>query len=242
MSTPHITAAEVADVLASPPGDGRRRHMRDCVQCRLLVIRYQAFLEAPEHVPPRDIAAAETRLAEFLAASIDPEPTPGRPRIEPRTGRGRGFASWLGGPTWRPALAVAAIALMGAGALWFAAHRTQPAPGSPPVMRGPAERSTFRMASPVTLASGEIAIHWSPVPGADHYEVRFHTVDLRELGAAASTADTTFTFAPTTLPGVAGGDTVLVSISAHGGEAVLTRSTPQPLVLPHDFGPAGEKR
>jgi hypothetical protein len=232
MSTPHLTVAEIAEVLASPSDDVRRRHLDECVRCRLLLSRYESFVAAPEHVPLRDLADAEARLATFLERRTGAIPSPGRAQpARPAKDPGR-LTRWPGGPGWQPAFALAVVVVLGAGGLWIATERTHRAPGPTRVLRGGAAASTLHVATAMPLGDGGLSLHWTAVAGADEYELHFYSPELRELGSPARTADTTFSLGAGALPGAVGGDTLLVSIAAMHGEALLARSAPQPIVLP----------
>jgi hypothetical protein len=172
MSTPHLTDAEIAEAPASLT-DVRRRHLDECVRCRLRVSRYRAFVAAPEHVPSRDLADAEARLTAFLDERTGAGLAPARP-APTRSGRRAGWLpEWLGGSAWQPAFALSAIAVIGAGVLWISAERTREAR----VLRGTVARSAIAVAPAVPLESGGLSLHWTPVAGADRYELRFYAPD-----------------------------------------------------------------
>jgi hypothetical protein len=232
MSAPHVTVAEIAEVLASPSDDARRRHLIECVRCRLLVSRYEAFVAAPTHVSARERAEAEQWLARFLDDAIGGANAPLSVVRTPVLNRG--FK--LFGAAWRPAFAAVAIAVLGAGALWFAGERAQQEYARPRVLRGGAAGPRLELAAPVRLGHDGLELRWNRVAGADRYELRFFTPELDDRGAPIVTADTSFTLATDRLPGTAAGDTLLCRVSALLGEAKLAESMARPLILPGGDG------
>ncbi len=233
MSGRHLTLAEIAAASRLPEDDPRRRHLDACPRCRTLHVRHQQFIAPPAHLPAAELRDAEDRLAEFLAREVAPDDAtghvldPGRVRHE--RARTRGPWGWFGAP----AVAFAAAALVVAGVLLV--QRPGGLEHASGVLRGQAsggpDSGMVRMA-PTTRAGGRVELRWRAVQGADRYEVRLYSPELRALAVLGTARETVLVLAPGAVAGAASGDTLLWRVAALRGEARIARTDLGILRLP----------
>jgi hypothetical protein len=129
-----LPAEDLADILALPDDDERRRHVDDCPRCRTLARRYRDFLSPAPLPPEADAEAASRALRDRLVTAL-PELAPSL-EAEDATSDRRVHIDWR--PTrrsWRPFVAVAAVLVCCLGLLSIRDQLLEPAP-EPGIMRG----------------------------------------------------------------------------------------------------------
>jgi hypothetical protein len=227
-----VSAEELGDVLDLPANDARRAHVRECPRCRSLAAAYLDFVSAAEPLPagarPKD---ARKRLEADLRSAIHGRPAGARatdaaPVGPAGTGAARRRATWWGGLAPRPAWAlVALLLLVGAGAVWMLLPREGVAPL---VLRNEPPRSRsddgFVLSPPQIEATGRWRLSWSPVEGADSYQVRFFSSDLDDLAQIQPVTVLSISVTRDQLGADhAGGNVVLWRVVAlRGGDAIAT--------------------
>ena len=184
----------------------------------------------------RDVADAETRLGSFLDQHILGRPAPARDRLtvmQPpalapvasphRSHRSRRVSSLSFAPGW----AVAAGLVVAGGLLLLRAGRSddqavvlREQPGS---RSGVAARHRTRLESPRQEPDGNWMVRWSPVPGADAYQVRLYGPDLQSPKILPLTHDPSVRLTPTDLEVANGSRFAFVEVRAlQRGDAIGT--------------------
>ena len=235
-----IDEESLGDVLALPETDPRRRHVDECPRCRALVVSYRQFLDpAPEETASYG-SAEDRRLTEHRerlagvpatrgsAATRDDADaraaTPARPAGTPRS-----WGERLFGPALRPVWAIAAIVI--AFGVMKIAPKSPPGVTAPPTLRGGASRE-LATATP-SYAANAVTLLWSANPEADHYQLRFFSTALAEIGRRDLGRDTSVTLATGDLPAAyAGGEAILWRVVAMKGGDELESSAPGSLKMP----------
>lgn len=184
METHCIEPESIAAVLELPAGHPQRVHAETCPRCRSLVASYQSFVEA-KPVAGADLERARGKLDARIradAARWEPAKTPAR-------------ASWWQ-PLWRPLpVLAAALVVIAAGALWMS---RQPEQSS--LRESTAPSQAFTLSPAQVAADGSIHLNWSPLTGADQYQVRLYGPDFGEIYRSTNTTDTSFTVDRAALP------------------------------------------
>jgi len=217
VSVPCIEPEALDETLALPEDDPRRMHLATCPKCRALLASHALFLAAEGGDAPH-VARADAQLTAFRERmlGIEPAATPAAParRAMPASG------SWwqaMFAPAMRPAWAVATIAVVAvAAALWMR--------GAPPVdttLRG-GTAEPMALHSPDYRPDGGVEISWEPFAGADHYEVRFFSTALTEIGRAPQVTTNAAQIASSGLPrDSTNSGVVLYRVFAlHGGDEI----------------------
>lgn len=184
METHCIEPESIAAVLELPSGDPQRVHAETCPRCRSLVASYQSFVEA-QPVAGADLERARGKLDARIradAAQWKPAKTPAR-------------AFWWQS-LWRPLpLLGAALVVIAAGALWMSRPPEQSS------LRESTSPSRAFTLSPAQVAGdGSIHLNWSPLTGADQYQVRIYGPDFGEIYRSTNMMDTSFTVDRAGLP------------------------------------------
>ncbi|UCF06039.1 MAG: hypothetical protein JSV33_03130 [bacterium] len=191
MSKDCIEVKRISEVLELPADDSTRRHVEACPRCSAILASYQGFLNE-EITAGSDPDEADARLTAFLASEI------GVLREEVRDAAGTKDHAWKDflprimktfylRPAWVAALLVI-IAAGVYGVLWW--HPWTP---DKTVLRGP---SQAEVSQPLTLStpqriSGEgVRLEWTPMAGADAYQVRFYDRNLNEIVRLEPTNET----------------------------------------------------
>lgn len=239
-----VTAEQLAGVLELPDSDPRRAHVRECPRCRALALAYQDFMLMAEPLPagarPKD---ARKRLDTALSAAIlvDAASRAAAPdRLAARPAPPQRRTPWWAGFAPRPAWAVVGLLLvLGAGAVWMFLPRDRV---NPLVLRNDGSRqrvdASFVLSPPQTDGVGRWRLSWTPVQGADAYQVRFFSSDLEELAQIEPTPVVSITVTRDQLgANQAGGNVVLWRVIALlGGDAIAT-SPVGTIALPVDSAP-----
>ena len=211
---------ELDQVLSLPDEHPRRLHARSCPRCGALLDSYRLYSEAPAAGEGSDEADAATRLREALRREIA---LGDRRRDAAPSANGPSWLQRFIAPPMRPALALAAIAIVaGAVMMWPRA----PVPEGTTALRGGGAGS----ASVVAIESARITpaglqLRWRAWPGADGYEVRFYSAELSETARLPAGAGTSLRVPLSRVPAAADpAATVLCRIYALRGGDVLAVS------------------
>ena len=179
-----IDAREAGMVLELPADDPVRRHAESCPRCKSLVASYQSFMEAS----PVEGAELE-RVRGLLDARIRADAS----RWQPARSAVRSF-SWR--TLMRPMpLFAAALVVVAAVVFWSSREPQQSS-----LRESTTQTQSFAL-NPAQLAEdGSIVLSWSPVGGADAYQVRLYGPDFGEIYRAPNTTTTSLTVNRTALP------------------------------------------
>ena len=237
-----ISEEALGDVLALPPSDPRRRHVDECPRCRALATSYRQFLEPSTEETASYGTAEDRRLTEFrerltgvaTAAATTSAPPASTPDAQARAAApaapARSWSERLFGPALRPVWAIAAIVI--AFGVMKIAPKSPPGPATEPTLRGGTSHE-LATAAPSYAAHG-VTLVWSANPEADHYQLRFFSTALAEIGRRDLGRDTSVTLAdPSGLPAAyANGETILWRVVAMKGGDELESSAPGSLKKP----------
>jgi hypothetical protein len=186
-----VEPMELAELLALPADDPRRREAAACPRCDSLLLEMAAFLAGDEGPQDAGKARAERRLAAVLAGAMAArsEPSTGaamsarmsapmsaaRAPTAHRSRRGRGWGWGLG-------LAASAAAVM-----FFVAREPLAPAGPSGVLRGGAPSVPAAGDLTITVAAGDregrLLLSWPAVAGADHYVVEMFSAQLDTLAS-----------------------------------------------------------
>ena len=200
------------------------------------------FLEPGPLPEGADLPDAEARLLSALEKEIGVTIAPGaRPgpavaRTTPATGPGRGslLDRLFGGtPLLRPALALAAVAVVAFG-VW---SQVRPAREDGGRLRGPAASPSpgtwLALPHSASLGDGRVRLAWSPAAHATGYAVVFLGEDLTELARVGDLRTVELVLERDDLPaGLHSGQVVLWRVTAVAGGDEIARSATSPLTLP----------
>lgn len=205
---------------AAGAGDPRRRHVESCPRCLARRESLRLFRGDAPLPPGADLADAEARLGRFLGRELGAAPAPAL--LPARRDRPR--RAWW---TPRPAWAAAAVVVLAVGA-YLARDRIAPEP-RPVVVRGPeAPAGTApRLDPPTRQPDGGLALHWTPVTGADAYVVVLSGPGGRELTRRDTGGATACALAPADLGAAAEATTLFVHVLALRGGDEIARSLPR---------------
>jgi hypothetical protein len=181
-----IDLERIEEVLALPADHPERRHAETCPRCASLVASYRSFVAAePDPDAGLDQArpALDARIREHAQRWIPPRPAPTVSRSFWDVFR-------------RPAFVVAfAAAVIGAAAVWMLRSPERE------TFRGNRTESTeFALHPAIVAADGAIQLSWSPVTGADQYQVRVYGPNMAEIYRSKPAADTSLTLSRSSLP------------------------------------------
>ncbi len=232
-----IAEEALGNVLALPATDPRRRHVDECPRCRALAVSYREFLEPATEEVASYGSAEDRRLTEFRErlTGVATAPAPpasvrdaqARTVVPPRPVRS--WSERLFGPALRPVWAIAAIAI--AFGVMTIVPKSPPGSATSPTLRGGTSRE-LATAMPSYAAHG-VTLVWSGNPEADHYQLRFFSTALAEIGRRDLARDTSVTLATGDLPAAyAGGETILWRVVAMKGGDELESSAPGSLKKP----------
>jgi len=224
--TPCIPLEELAAVAELPASDPRRAHVAQCPRCGALLDAYARFLEPGAEADAAHVAAADTRLSEFLARTLGaPAPARAPARTAPRT-------SWwaaLFAPAMRPALGfVMAAIVLGGIVVWPRLAGRGPADA----LRGGSQRATVPTLriTDATLGVAGLRMAWESVADADAYEVRIYSDALAEIARLNANGDTMLIVPPSELSfRPVPGQPLLVRVDARRHGEVIASSPPIPL-------------
>jgi hypothetical protein len=187
--------------LASRDDDPRRLHLRECARCQALQRMYETFMTPAAHLPEPERRDAVERLQAAIA-SRPPVATRGR-----ELRRSSPLEWFLARWSWMvPAAAAAVLCVVLVG------RELRPGRDTVTLRSGPAGRTAadLHIDKLEIAADGGLNLSWPQIPGADAYEVRFFSADLKEVGRLGPFQGGELQVKPS--------DSVLAS-----GEAVLVR-------------------
>lgn len=234
-----IAEEALGDVLALPSSDPRRRHVDECPRCRALALSYREFLEPSTEEAASYGTAEDRQLSEFrerltgaAAATASAPPATvydAKARAAVPAAPARSWGERLFGPALRPLWAVAAIAI--AFGVMRIAPKSPPGSVTTPTLRGGASHE-LATATPSYAANG-VTLAWSANPEADHYQLRFFSTALSEIGHRDLARDTSVTLTAGELPATyTSGETILWRVVAMKGGDELESSAPGSLKKP----------
>ena len=236
--TPCFEPDQLQAISEQPADSEQRRHARECPRCSALLTEYTLYLSMRDPAPGADPDDATRRLSAFLRREIGAPPasapTAERPSVAHTLGtspaRSESWLDRLFAPAWRPALAFAVVALAAAAVLLV--PRMKPHEGGEQ-LRGSTSGTGPRVE--LVQVDRDVAgarLSWHAFAGADGYQVRFFTRDLREVARIAVGPDTVRTFDTTELPGDRGAPLVIRVVALAGGDE-LSSSVARPLEVAH---------
>jgi len=174
----------IAAVLELPADHPQRVHAETCPRCRSLVASYRSFIDA-EPAEGSDLERARPLLDARIRADAA--------RWRPAQAASRSF-SWR--RFFRPVpLVAAALVVIAAGALWMS---RQPEQSS--VRESTSPQHAFALSPAQVAADGSVHLRWSPMTGADQYQVRIYGPDFGEVFRSPDVAQTSFTLDRSSLP------------------------------------------
>ncbi|MEO5617287.1 MAG: hypothetical protein ABIS67_05920 [Candidatus Eisenbacteria bacterium] len=227
-----VAEDSLGEILSLPDSDARRAHLESCPRCRALVVGYRQFLEPSREAAHGYGTQEETHLTAFrerLSGAVPAEPA----RVDERSGDPR----VPGGPWWsrafapplRVAWALVAVAVV-FGGLWLGPRSRLR--GTEPVLRG-GTTVALAIGEAIALPDGGIRLSWQPHPEAEHYEVRFYSTALAEIGRRNAGREPRVTIGPADMPEVyRAGNVVVYRIAALTGADELEVSAPGSLQRP----------
>jgi len=208
----------IPDTLELPSDDSRRRHVETCSRCSAVLASYQAFMKE-ETVAGADPEAAHTRLTAFVESEIgvtrEEGESPARSSDPPR----KGLLSRVTGTFFmRPAMAAAALVIVAAGVLWW-----RPWAPEEIVLRGstPAgEIQPLVLSAPQILSEDEVVLDWTPMDGADSYQVHLYDEDLNTIVLFEPTVETTLVISRSVIPADAPGVLIWRVVALQKGDEI----------------------
>ncbi len=251
MSHTCLRDEELFDAAASAENARLRREAEACPRCRARLAAFHEFLH-PSGVP----AGAKPEEADRrLAVAFDTPHRGGRPAGQPTTSP----AGATSGPTgaaprkaetpvswWRATggtRGLRGLRLAWAGAaivvLIWAGHEAgvfEREGGHPILLReDPGGAScVVETHAPVLDAGGAVRLSWSPVAGADRYDVVIHGEDFREILQLDAAGQLSLILPAEQADRLrAGSEIYLWRVAAYSGGDMLAQSPIQPLHLPH---------
>jgi hypothetical protein len=226
MTEERFTPDEFARLLSLPDDHPDRQRAERTPQFQAWCQMLQEF-ERPSNapLPAAEIASAGRELEARLARGLGRAQPNGAGEAGPRPTSGRtfadSFAAWFRGPTMRPALAFAAVAVVAGFALWSASR-----PPAPRAVRGSGESAVLAVGEPRAI-SGGIELTWTQVDGAETYRVVFYGGDLRENARVDGLTEPRLRLQRNALPaGLTPGADVLAEVMAmRHGDPIATSKT-----------------
>lgn len=170
---------DIGAVLALPPDDPIRLHSEACPRCKSLLASYVSFLDA-ESVEGNDLE----RVRGMLDARIRADAARWKPSKSP-------VAFW-----WqlllRPApLLAAGLVVIAAAVFW-----TSRDPDQGTLRDNTPQIESFALEPAQIAENGSLQLSWSPMSGADQYQVRLYGPDFSEIFRSANTTATSMTVDP----------------------------------------------
>jgi len=182
-----IDVESIGEVVDLPEDHPRRRHASECPRCRSLVESYLEFVQA-EPVAGSGVEGARAVLAARIREGAE--------RLIPSQARTSSISKE---PWWRgflrPAPAFAVVALVAVAAMVWTSRQPQES-----VLRDDAVDAQPFSLQPSRVAGDAIHLSWTPMAGADGYQVRIYGPDLSEVYRHPETSETSAVVARSALP------------------------------------------
>ena len=188
METQCIDVKRIGELVDLPADHPERRHADSCPRCRSLVESYLAFMQA-EAVAGSGVEKART--------SFDVRIREGSEKWIPAETRS---SSLVREPWWRglwksaPVLAGVAVAIA-AVFVW-----TSRAPEEGVLRDDGRGAQAFSLQAAEVASDGALHLAWTPMTGADAYQVRIYGPDLSEVYRTANVAETSAVIDRSALP------------------------------------------
>jgi hypothetical protein len=186
-----IEIERIPEVLELPPDDSTRRHVEACPRCSAVLASYQAFLKE-EITTGSDPDEADARLTSFLESELGVL-RKDRVAADEMDQAGKGFLPRITKTFYLHPVWIAALLVIIAAGL-YGIFRWHPWTPEKTVLRGPSQADTseqLTLGIPQKLSGGGIRLEWTPMAGADGYQVRFYDKGLNEIIRLEPTNETT---------------------------------------------------
>lgn len=230
-----LDAAALSGHLDWRGGDARLAHLRACARCQALLASLERFEAAPGDLPAERLAEARVRLArarrDWPGLAAGQADSPARPvRATPWWER-----EWLGlgARAWRPALAVAVLAIVASSLYWADRDRVtvrdagRLRAGEAPGEAG--QRAALTVLPAVIGPEGPL-LRWNGLPGAESYEVTLFDAAFGVLARSGAGRDTQLALAALEREaGPAARNAAYWQVAARKAGDLLAESAPQPL-------------
>jgi hypothetical protein len=240
MSDPRLDPERLAELLDLPEDDPRRRTVEDLPRLRARLRASREFLRPTDLPAGAQVEAAEDQLGRMLerelgvtlGTDVEAGDTTRRHGGAAGAGSRTGRWAWLVSPALRPALAVAALVVIGGG-VWLASSLREPdAPVLREVTPAPQESAFAGDPEPARLGDGALRLSWTAHPEADAYTVVFLSSDLVEIARVGPSRSTHLDLRPHELPaGLVRGRPVLWRAVALRGTDEIGATSALPLTL-----------
>jgi len=217
----------IPDVLDLPEDDSRRRHVEGCPRCSVILASYRAFMRE-EAVAGTDPENADARLTAFLASKI------GAPGQAAATAKNESVSKRLlscftQAVSLRPVWVSALLVIVAAGLWWW-----QPWTQDRTVLRGSTPAALpqpLGLKAPEKLSGGATRLEWTPMTGADSYQVCIYDRDLKMVSRLRPAHETTLVVDRSMLPADAPSTLIWRVVALERGDEIGW-SDPAPLELP----------
>ena len=179
-----VDVTNIAAVLELPAEHPWRRHAESCPRCRSLVASYIAFVEGEP---------AEGSDLERVRGTLDARIRADASRWKPSGSAARSFP-WR--TLMRPVpLLAAALVVVAAVVFWSSREPEQSS-----LRESTPQAQAFALNPAQLAADGSILLSWTPVAGADAYQVRLYGPDFGEIHRSSNTTATSLTVERSILP------------------------------------------
>ncbi len=224
-----IDVERIPEVLELPAGDSTRRHVEACPRCSAILASYQAFMKE-EIIAGSDPDDAHVRLTAFLASKIGAPSAAAEVVTGEKDSARKGFFPRIAETFFlRPAWVAALLVIIAAGILLWR-------PWTPDriVLRGPSQGGVSQpltLSPPQKLSGGDIQLEWTPMAGADSYQVRLYDRDLNGIARLEPTVEATLIIDRSMLPVETPNELIWCVVALRGGDEIGS-SDPAFLELP----------
>ena len=179
-SQPCIDVQNIGAVLSLRADDPVRIHANECPRCKSLLASYQSFMDAPP-VEGSDLERARATLDARIRADAA--------RWKPSKSPVRAF--W-----WQMLLRPVPLLAAGLVVIAAAVFWTSREPEQSTLRDSTPQVASFALQPAQIAADGSLQLEWSPMAGADQYQVRLYGPDFGEIFRSANTAATSMTVDP----------------------------------------------
>ena len=174
-----------------------------------------------------ELARADAVMAQRVESMLG-TPTGVPPGAARPASGGPSLLAWLASiwsrPALRPAFAMAALMIVAGTSWWMVGSR------APRAVRGVSEDG---IVVETRETSEALELTWAPVPGAEHYRIRFFGPALREIARRDDVVEPRLRFERGALPaGIASGEEVVIDVAAMRGNDALAVSKARAVRMP----------